>query len=248
MTISTHAPRAGSDRHRRQVRHDIPISTHAPRAGSDGPATDPYVIIGGFQPTLPVRGATRRRWRARSSSSHFNPRSPCGERPSRHGFLPTISSFQPTLPVRGATHRARAVQGDVHISTHAPRAGSDASCSCRSRRRSHFNPRSPCGERRQQAQAYCRYGQFQPTLPVRGATKVLDQVERDDLISTHAPRAGSDVATVALVLDAELVISTHAPRAGSDENCQPLLPFTMIFQPTLPVRGATALTVAQATS
>ena len=56
-----------------------------------------------------------------------------------------------------------------------------------------FNPRSPCGERR-------------------------DPSEPDGLpsfISTHAPHAGSDQQAAAQVAHA-VVISTHAPHAGSD--------------------------------
>ena len=78
-----------------------------------------------FQPTLPVRGATYCPRRGNRRARHFNPRSPCGERPASHSSklplsyfnprspcgerqAPHSSSsgcplFQPTLPVRGAT-------------------------------------------------------------------------------------------------------------------------------------------------
>ena len=56
----------------------------------------------------------------------------------------------------------------------------------------YFNPRSPCGERRQ-------------TSGVNA---------QDAAISIHAPRAGSDVKVFHVaILDR---ISIHAPRAGSD--------------------------------
>ena len=35
----------------------------------------------------------------------------------------------------------------------------------------YFNPRSPCGERRCEGDTGNRQEQFQPTLPVRGATE-----------------------------------------------------------------------------
>ena len=60
------------------------------------------------------------------------------------------------------------------ISTHAPRAGSDSTVT-----RSTYTP--------------CR---FQPTLPVRGATKEWGYIASYNGISTHAPRAGSDNAEV----------------------------------------------------
>ena len=79
-----------------------------------------------------------------------------------------------------------------------------------------FNPRSPCGERLCHAPTDgSNHAQFQPTLPVRGATPDGLSVCQRALISTHAPRAGSD------------------PRSFSPPS------FLMVFQPTLPVRGAT---------
>ena len=146
-----------------------------------------------FQPTLPVRGATR---------------SPHGAEAARR--------FQPTLPVRGATHIAAASHRPAHISTHAPRAGSDTASNAPVNRHADFNPRSPCGERR-----------------IWLAPKA-DCIS----ISTHAPRAGSDIIVITQCI-CPLLISTHAPRAGSDA-ANPLHSMTAeIFQPTLPVRGAT---------
>ena len=59
------------------------------------------------------------------------------------------------------------------------------------------------------------------------------------LISIHAPREGSDVVQVRLVVIVPL-ISIHAPREGSDRSfCQPP-DFAVQFLSTLPVRGATA--------
>ena len=216
VRISTHAPRAGSDFGRCGVDHKRGISTHAPRAGSDILSlVAPHISVL-FQPTLPVRGATFR--------------SAC--------WSICVSGFQPTLPVRGAT-AVYSPCGTYHgISTHAPRAGSDLVFLHFSRPVHYFNPRSPCGERRKDADigtAPCiisthapRAGsdndaiyramdteQFQPTLPVRGATLTTLQVIIDIVISTHAPRAGSD------------------RRSRSDKHV------ICLFQPTLPVRGAT---------
>ena len=56
---------------------------------------------------------------------------------------------------------------------------------------------------------------FQPTLPARGATRPWwEEATVSKMISTHAPRTGSDLAIVHLLLF--LQISTHAPRTGSD--------------------------------
>ena len=124
-----------------------------------------------FQSTLPVRGATLSA-NSNSSCRDFNPRSPCGERPSQSAAVYPSSLFQSTLPVRGATRHdvdfnvfARAFQSTLPvrgatldkrrmeglttpISIHAPRAGSDGAGSAPVLPRIHyFNPRSPCGER-----------------------------------------------------------------------------------------------------
>ena len=103
LDISTHAPRAGSDR--TLATSGLPtrsISTHAPRAGSDRTMIAHWLMC-----------------------MHFNPRSPCGERPNSKLYISSIILFQPTLPVRGAT---------CEISAPISTPG-------------YFNPRSPCGER-----------------------------------------------------------------------------------------------------
>ena len=78
------------------------ISTHAPRTGSDYSSGKGLDFFGLFQPTLPARGATQR-----------------GPSPRY------MEVFQPTLPARGATPRQSCESVGPHISTHAPRTGSD---------------------------------------------------------------------------------------------------------------------------
>ena len=78
----------------------------------------------------------------------------------------------------------------------------------------HFNPRSPCGERREMDGLPIYVTTFQSTLPVWGATRagLLKNLGYD--ISIHAPRVGSDKGFG--FFDAEVGISIHAPRVGSD--------------------------------
>ena len=100
--------------------------------------------------------------------------------------------FQPTLPLRGATPGNEYCRCRRTLSTHAPLAGSDAlgvGVRARGRVSTHaplagsdavgdgkfppdvgFNPRSPCGERLPQLSIVNNMYQFQPTLPLRGAT------------------------------------------------------------------------------
>ena len=126
-----------------------------------------------FQSTLPARGATAPTSSLRGSTTHFNPRSPHGERPrkctlphkqgiisihaprtgsdrSETGEVTRTTPFQSTLPARGATwgRGASAATGKTH-----------------------FNPRSPHGERPAGVrEGLVRRRRFQSTLPARGAT------------------------------------------------------------------------------
>ena len=130
----------------------------------------------------------------RAAMYYFNPRSPCGERRPKTELSPIWTLFQSTLPVRGATG-SRA--------WHWPPDND-------------FNPRSPCGER-------------QMALSYKGMSQA---------ISIHAPRAGSD--TYYFFVPNRLVwISIHAPRAGSDGKSAGHHTGPPQFQSTLPVRGAT---------
>ena len=104
-TISIHAPRAGRDKltglvqgsniifqSTRPVRGATPIfprcgvdrliSIHAPRAGRDAMFGNMQTESTLFQSTRPVRGATPGRRGLRAEPPHFNPRAPCGARPT----------------------------------------------------------------------------------------------------------------------------------------------------------------------
>ena len=125
------------------------ISIHAPRAGGDCCKRMIQKKRRKFQSTPPVRGATMRSMLAHQAEQDFNPRPPCGGRPS---------------PYAGDSWAER-------ISIHAPRAGGDPIicfifCICPD-----FNPRPPCGGRRFKPHYGGRFvQQFQSTPPVRGAT------------------------------------------------------------------------------
>ena len=191
--ISTHAPRTGSDAGRGHIAEPLPISTHAPRTGSD-PAGE----------HLP------------RCNAYFNPRSPHGERQCRTWIIPAAKST---------------------ISTHAPRTGSDERKEASAGANRHFNPRSPHGERRSPTTAIpirppisthaprtgsddvsqegtTRVKRFQPTLPARGATPSL-----------YAP------------MDTCPFQPTLPARGATlrKRRCAT----TTSFQPTLPARGAT---------
>ena len=103
------------------------------------------------------------------------------------------------------------------VSTHAPLAGSDDALPRHFLLDDGFNPRSPCGERPAKRRIADEFAMFQPTLPLRGATRLRQLPACGDVVSTHAPLAGSDLGCA--------VVYCHHHR----------------FQPTLPLRGATRL-------
>ena len=168
---------------------------------------------------------------------HFNPRSPCGERPSTLIRIMQVLLFQSSLPVRGATaaccsscarfqfQSSLPVRGATRhyqqlpvagvISILAPRAGSDVHPLRSLPGLLHFNPRSPCGERPARRRRRISPRQFQSSLPVRGATCPAPVRSPANNISILAPRAGSD-----------LRVQMDTPRG-------------IAFQSSLPVRGAT---------
>ena len=149
FSISTHAPRTGSDlRHRVDVGNQVLISTHAPRTGSDRthPAGQPD--RSDFNPRSP-HGERRQRFQIKPGnpaiSTHaprtgsdrdrdwlanfarqFQPTLPARGATVRTYFRYCACIFQPTLPARGATALGLEDGGAKGISTHAPRTGSDA--------------------------------------------------------------------------------------------------------------------------
>ena len=125
----------------------------------------------------------------------------------------------------------------ARISIRTPRAGSDSVCQNAWSVPKYFNPCSPCGERRIPRVLDQSLGEFQSMLPVRGATPVCLIEYRSQIISIHAPRAGSDARFPSawvpcwhfnpcspcgerqegmVIVGHPLDISIHAPRAGSD--------------------------------
>ena len=174
-----------------------------------------------FQPTLPARGATTV---LLILQYHF--------------------AFQPTLPARGATYSPRGTQRILHISTHAPRTGSDGATIVGSfirlisthaprtgsdltyqpetRWQIDFNPRSPHGERRIRASTTksCRY--FNPRSP-------------------HGERPARPGFR-----GAEGVFQPTLPARGATNMAGINTPDDITFQPTLPARGATVADEAAA--
>mgnify|MGYP007128953113 CR=1 FL=1 len=147
---------------------------------------------GGFQSTLPARGATPGNPGRMEKRKYFNPRSPHGERHSfRHAgvwYIP-ISIHAPRT---GSDTVAAEKHLTAAISIHAPRTGSDVSHPFLFISGDNFNPRSPHGERHLRGQAGARPLHFNPRSP-HGERRARQNGGPHDLqISIHAPRTGSD--------------------------------------------------------
>ena len=150
------------------------------------------MIVLKFQPTRPLRGATRtdrldtsarsdfnprapcgaRLNRPKSSRCYiyFNPRAPCGARPDRRGCGLCSRDFNPRAPCGARPIADYSHQHENLISTHAPLAGRDARRWRRQLPSLHFNPRAPCGARPIRPDVLKKDVAFQPTRPLRGAT------------------------------------------------------------------------------
>ena len=161
--------------------------------------------------------------------------------------------------MRGATDKIPDKMEGEQISIHAPHAGSDLCDGTNGTPDLHFNPRSPCGERRSSEADTISLFSFQSTLPMRGATDSGAPAERIYRFQSTLPMRG---ATGQETVDGlTLEISIHAPHAGSDQisllsqqDAQDFNPRSpcgerpranthrkraSVFQSTLPMRGAT---------
>ena len=171
-------------------------------------------------------------------TSHFNPRSPHGERRNHRRADELLKNFNPRSP-HGERPRAFCTPSrrPAHFNPRSPH-GERRSLQAVKRERQDFNPRSPHGERRLFSIVFVGISAFQSTLPARGATRFSALSGSQAKISIHAPRTGSDlVKNDSMGRDHNFNprsphgerqhwespktsgkgISIHAPRTGSDK-------------------------------
>ena len=103
-----------------------------------------------------------------------------------------------------------------------------------------FNPHSPCGERPELIRTMLVPSEFQSTLPMRGATFLLQDKEIMTIISIHTPHAGSD-HYLHHTSSSSLNFNPHSP-CGERHHVREKLFYSLSFQSTLPMRGATPIT------
>ena len=144
---SPHGERRADNRRREEGKE---ISIHAPRTGSDKGGGKLIVIDGGFQSTLPARGATQA---------------------CQRGIMRLVK-FQSTLPARGATDVSELTGGSLTFQSTLPaRGATDALTGNIIRER--FQSTLPA---RGATKGYIFsgwQGKFQSTLPARGATSPI---------------------------------------------------------------------------
>ena len=209
---STH-PMRGATTDRDDVFLNPDISIHAPHAGCDEIFSDCRLNLG-ISIHAPHAGCDLRAHRHRLFLRHFNPRTPCGVRPSASACKSPIMAFQSTHPMRGATrHLHYLAFGYFHFNPRTPggvRRGGGQPCRdavyfnprtpCGVRREirrqkrdeKNFNPRTPCGVRLRIFPADTANPRFQSTHPMRGATRFCVLGIDTPFISIHAPHAGCD--------------------------------------------------------
>ena len=144
------------------------------------------------------------------------------------------------------------------ISIHTPLAGSDVRTQVQSQHQKYFNPHSPCGERLEYQRKDMIHVYFNPHspcgerhaardsrfeqvisihTPLAGSDEYTLSSSSTEPISIHTPLAGSDAHEVTYLV--VVVISIHTPLAGSDPAVWVSIIATLLFQSTLPLRGAT---------
>ena len=166
---STHPLRGATwTKYRKHIRPKFQ-STH-PLRGATGIGNQRPDRVG-ISIHAPLAGCDRREHPASPVHGYFNPRTPCGVRPSC---------------------RVETCGGFVVISIHAPLAGCDLLNSALMSSFSNFNPRTPCGVRLSCNDTLRSPRIFQSTHPLRGATIHFFGQNGDSFISIHAPLAGCD--------------------------------------------------------
>ena len=148
---------------------------------------------GAFQPTRPLRGATRRAVGLDvvvpiSTHAPLAGRDALDGRVALHEGISTHAplagrdrtesgspaaerNFNPRAPCGARLFNRGVDLVFLKISTHAPLAGRDPVTDGAGEPTKNFNPRAPCGARLYISQVRIRVRRFQPTRPLRGATQ-----------------------------------------------------------------------------
>ena len=212
-----------------------------------------------FQSTRPVRGATPRLPPPHRIAC-FNPRAPCGARPScsykvkpLFGFNPRAPCgarrcfsiaillffrFQSTRPVRGATKDVNEVRFSDYVSIHAPRVGRDDSHGHTDAPRNVSIHAPRVGRDLVDKRHISADQRFNPRAPC-GARRFSLTLIR--LIGCFNPRAPCGARHLSCMpgITSQLFQSTRPVRGATSNSCYVIM--LSEFQSTRPVRGATGV-------
>ena len=217
--ISIHVPLAGHDTARSAFRNlRSTISIHVPLAGHDIRQSRIEPVVFFISIHVPLAGHDRNSCLAPRPANNFNPRAPCGARPSGGGDSRRQIVFQSTCPLRGTTQLVEYWLLQSAFQSTCPLRGTTRSAS---RRRM---PRSP----------------FQSTCPLRGTTpKCSRRAMIARLFQSTCPLRG----TTRHAVHARAGLYHFNPRAPCGARPTPLLIICLAisFQSTCPLRGTTRL-------
>ena len=136
-----------------------------------------------------------KKWNPEPGRISFNPRTPCGVRPSWAFFCCHCGMFQSTHSLRSATDYLRASVPEITVSIHALLAECDSLLNHPGFPVPCFNPRTPCGVRLHFFQAGGMFGLFQSTHSLRSATSFFPSGRDVWIVSIHALLAECDQST-----------------------------------------------------
>ena len=196
MTISIHAPRTGSDQGLRTAFARRRFQSTLPARGATPIPLMQAAILAKFQSTLPARGATRQRPKGGLGNSHFNPRSPHGERHPDRGNDRPGRYFNPRSPHGERPAPSVIAPAAENISIHAPRTGSD--------RNGYLGDTG---------------GSISIHAPRTGSDRREVPLHLLHRISIHAPRTGSDDGTSDLAIATGQFQSTLPARGATGNRC-----------------------------
>ncbi len=145
------------------------ISIHPPRVGWDCSRYHSQCARWHFNPPTPCGVGPFQKFSARLPF-HFNPPTPCGVGQEAETDGCSRTRFQSTHPVWGGTPVMYSAVRMEGISIHPPRVGWDRPCTSRHKRKTDFNPPTPCGVGQARTAQGLTANAFQSAHPVWGGT------------------------------------------------------------------------------
>ena len=211
-----------------------------PLAGRDGFNTTNIKSDGSFQSTRPLRGATVAGGDTKCMAGDFNPRAPCGARRSRMLFPQICLPISIHAPLAGRDMRSVSAFSSCRLfQSTRPLRGATRFTICGLHHHTDFNPRAPCGARRQILERMRTWDNISIHAPREGRDLPMRPSKAVRYISIHAPREGRDEVYGVRWLALEHAFQSTRPARGATETPSTEFPTQSKFQSTRPARGAT---------